>query len=472
MNRLPAEILCEIFLYSVLLSSRFSLSVQSSSRESIRTPLRVSHVCQTWRRLALSDGRIWSYLEVDPSCFRSPGPEVLRDIFDAWIVRSKKAPLGFGVRFDFSEDSPREEELRCAVHIATTLVKQHYRWEDIVFDWAWKDGHSPSGVGTSSIVGMPMLTSLRMSYGRQSRITFDFGQSPRLRTVNIRGNFSVSACEGTLQCLKEFSTLVFRDGGGATDTVRSCQNFLASAPYLDELHLDFGEGLSRLTSPLEDNRPVYPGLRHLMLFSEKGLAEDFLDNVTLPSLHSLYYCSDSPQGGQKLLQFIERSLPPLTYLAVDAPFVSQDTVIPCLRLLPSLEQLELAGTFVSARFLRRLSVPATPTDTICPGIKALSVYFVQSPEDYEACAEALISMLDTRASIAPTFRDARIHKLGNDEVVDVSHFRERDQRAGGWLLMKILVGNIHRPFTSGNNGGVSSKVASHLHSSLTLSLVL
>ena len=258
-----------------------------------------------------------------------------------------------------------------------------------------------------------MLTSLRWTCKHLSHTTTDLGQSSQLRSILLEGNFGISATEGTLYLLIEPSKLVFRDNYKAEDVIRSCWNFLAVAPFLEELYLVFEDGLNLLSSPLDNNRPVHHGLRRLRLHPSKG-SDDFIDNVTPPSLVALKIpCAVAPfeqvdrRPCLKLLHFFERSLPPLMYFDIGASGCHdfEDSFIPCLKLLPTLEQLHVAMAPVSMRLLHELTVPESGNGNIvCPALKVLIFHRLECL-DTVACAEVLISTLESRARITTTFRD-------------------------------------------------------------------
>ena len=445
LNGLPPETLREIFFFAVLLNARSDQL----------TPVRISRVCRNWRDACLSDGRLWSYLQLDHNTSSPRFSERAKDIFDTWIARSGQAPLNYKVSFDFKRYRPGEDGIKCAIHIVTTLIKEHKRWRDVDFYWAW-EFEFPIDIGPFIATSLPMLTSLRVAYKRQSHITIDLGQSSHLRSVDLNGNFSISAGEGTLHHLKERSTLAFRDNYKAEDVIRSCQNFLGVAPFLEELYLIFEHGLSLPSSPLDNNRPVYHGLRRLRLFPSNG-SDDFIDNVTLPSLVALEIpCGVSPfemverRPCLKLLHFFERSLPPLTSLDIGASGCRdfEDSFIPCLKLLPTLEQLQVIVAPVSVRFFNELTVPESGDGSIvCPKLEALCFRDLKCL-DSAVCAEALISMLESRARITATFRDIRFAGPGFtvDSTIRPSRLREYDQETKALLLKNLMVGKIRHHF--------------------------
>ena len=443
MDKLPSEILCEIFFRAVSIATESYKLMPKCDR---RTPLFISHVCRTWRDIALSDGRLWSYLHINLSALRSARKKNgLRIIFDTWIARSGTAPLNYTIGWDFERASPSKEGVKCAVHIATTMIKERHRWADVDFLGALEYG-CPEDRGPLRLTDMPMLTKIRLIYKSHRRLTFDLGRSPQLRRVELYGNFAIAASERSLRHLREPSSLRFQGDYKAEDVVQSCQNFLAIAPFLEELHLDFEDRL-RPSDPLGGYRPVYIGLRRLSLSPRYG-PEVFVDNVVLPSLEALHFACKAQEGGQKLLRFFERSLPPLTHLSIRGDCAHEDFLIPCLGLLPALKDLQVAWASMSTRFFRELSVQGNEIGGItCPLLEAFHLSVISCLEDPVACAEALISMLESRATITKTFENVCILALRPSPTVHPSRLREYDQEKRETFFTDLKVGQVQVPFS-------------------------
>ncbi|OCB86643.1 hypothetical protein A7U60_g6322 [Sanghuangporus baumii] len=93
MDRLPFEILSDIFLRAIL--HHFDLKSAPASAEFINGPLRISHVCRIWREIAVNDGRLWSHLTLGG--WTGYRREIRKPIFDTWLARSKEAHLITGL---------------------------------------------------------------------------------------------------------------------------------------------------------------------------------------------------------------------------------------------------------------------------------------------------------------------------------------------------------------------------------------
>ncbi|KAL5483546.1 hypothetical protein ACEPAI_8778 [Sanghuangporus weigelae] len=142
---------------------------------------------------------------------------------------------------------------------------------------------------------------------------------------------------------------------------------MEAAPFLEELHIIF-DGL--------------PGLRRLSIAHNLDpryvrCNELFLEYVTLPSLDALQFSyefrDDSP------VNFVKRSLPPLTYLSIDCENVREDAVIESLRLLPTLTEFRYHFWFTSADFFRGLTV-TDRTHLTCPVLETLYLHRITSFE--------------------------------------------------------------------------------------------
>lgn len=443
MQKLPPEILSKIFLQTVLLVRLDS--GWGSTRRTIAAPLRISHVSETWRDIALCDGRLWSRLYIDSYALENAwGKCDFRVVFDTWIARSGRAPLNYVIKWNFKRSHPGEEGIKRAVHIVTILIKEHHRWGNVNLDCRWEYAF-PEDLGPFYFTDMPMLKSLRLWLAHQPRFTLDLGRSSQLKEVKLHGNFSIIASESPLRHLKEPSRLSFRDDYNPEDTVRSCQNFLSITPFLEELHLNFDYGL-QLLSPLDNNPPAYRGLRRLKLFPYQG-AEVFIDNVTLPSLEALHFPCDGRDGGQKLLNFLERSLPPLIYLSIHEGCAHEENLIPCLRLLPTLEHLYVTSPPASTRFFRELTIRDNESGNItCPLLEALHMYDIKPLEDSDSCIESLITMLESRSRISKAFEKVWFCPLRWRETIYPSRLREYDEKTKEGLFSGLEVGQIWKPF--------------------------
>ena len=168
MEALPIEILCDIFLLSLPHNGISSLNEIPfiSSNESILTPLNISHVCRTWRNVALAYGELWSYLRIrfDNRCwkFKTQRNRYL-NIIDTWLSRTNDSPINFVVHCSLNCHGCEmdDEAYSDAERIVISLVEHQNRWKDVYFYWRCvKISRETSR--RLALDNMPMLTSLCM----------------------------------------------------------------------------------------------------------------------------------------------------------------------------------------------------------------------------------------------------------------------------------------------------------------------
>ncbi|KAL5505003.1 hypothetical protein ACEPAH_7666 [Sanghuangporus vaninii] len=421
LNKFPPEILSHIFSEAVP-GEDWDCHFQVC----VKVPLRISQVCRVWHDVAVSDGRLWSYLFINVNTLRLC--KHAKVLFDTWLERSEGASLNYTLEFDFGLQL--EEVEFVAVDMTKALVSQQHRWENIKIIW------SPNLPGDDALhlylTNMPKLTSLNLEMTQPTYFSIDFGQSSRLRAVRLSGDFDLKPCDETHRLLRSSSTLTFQVVYLKDDTVCSCLNFMEAAPFLDELHIIFdGYIESSISVRSERENPVLvPGLRRLSITHGSGPHYStrqvmILDFVTLPSLNALEFSSEF--RGETLVNFLKRSLPPLTYLAIDCLRVQEDALIESLRLLPTLTEFRYLCTLISARLFHELTV-ADRTNLICPALETLYLRRIKIFGYEPLCIGALISMLESRAQISESFQTIKFIEGGHQNEYDVSALRDASER--------------------------------------------
>ncbi|KAL5499189.1 SEC23 [Sanghuangporus vaninii] len=297
---------------------------------------------------------------------------------------------------------------------------------------------------------MPLLTSLSLDFS-PLRITIDLGQSPQLRRVNFRGDFDLLPIQGPLQLLTLPSKLNFAGECLKKSAIVSCLNFLEAAIFLEELIIYFNGISSPPTSPSNDGCQFVSGLRRLKL---NNYARGILDNVTLPSLEVFSFGSIivsgedrseiifSDDGFDFLVDFFRRSRPPLTYLSLVGASAHADIIIPILRMLPTLRHLELHNAYPSARLYDELTITS---HTVCPAIESLQITALQQA----VCADALVTMLKSRAQIMDSFKTVRFYSASSyDKPIETAHLGEYDDSVLEELSLGFIVGETPKEFAS------------------------
>jgi len=128
-RRLPIEILGEIFqLACTYLPMQDSISLSSA-------PLLFTHVCSTWRSVAISKTSLWSFIAVriaDPVSNTSKGLLLLVEL---WLQRSGTSPLRLLIKCEVEENQHREHNFY--LRLLDSLVPHFLRWKDVIFDNAY-----------------------------------------------------------------------------------------------------------------------------------------------------------------------------------------------------------------------------------------------------------------------------------------------------------------------------------------------
>ncbi|KAL5522550.1 hypothetical protein ACEPAG_8566 [Sanghuangporus baumii] len=343
MNRLPFEILSDVFLMAILRHLDFKSA--PASAEFINAPLRIYHVCRLWREVALNNGQLWSHLTLGG--WAGYQIKIRKPMFDTWFARSGEAPLNYRINLNTSVQDYNEFD-----GIVNQLVSQQHRWRDVQFGWfnicLSEDNHE------FHLTNMPLLTSMSLDIGYPLHTTIDFGHSSQLTAVNIRGDFDLLPIQRPLQLLTLPCKLTFTGECLKRNAIVSCLNFLKAAILLEELTIYFDKVPYLPTSPSNDNCQFAVGPRCLKLNYARGI----LDNVNIPSLEVLS-CDSYPKvkdGSEVFVDFFRRSRPPLTYLSLKRDSGHEDIAIPILQMLPTLIHLELFDVYVSTRFYRKLTI--------------------------------------------------------------------------------------------------------------------
>ncbi|KAJ3526124.1 hypothetical protein NMY22_g10291 [Coprinellus aureogranulatus] len=334
----------------------------------------VSHVCRTWRTLALREKRLWSYLrftigpfgmnlppeddndEMDSAVYREwcERVETLRQNVKAWLDRSSPCPLA--LEMDYEDGLTHDELLNDKYHpeaarkyeaLVATLCQFSTRWQSL------RCIVQP-GVVDASIIRLfdrphghfPILNSVNICVGDDNRgnynhvpklTTSDIFSAPSLREVSLYG------CLGDIAAAKARSTtsihnsvahldfhpivLVEEDGTSsnhglyptqALDTLSLLPNLISIVLRLD------------VRRPLDLPLPSPVTLRHLTsmsIISGLPLPKGFGQCLDLPSLTTLHLdclgfgmgAAKDNSGQAELLLLFGRQLKELSFFHATMP---------------------------------------------------------------------------------------------------------------------------------------------------------
>ncbi|KAL5480546.1 hypothetical protein ACEPAI_1816 [Sanghuangporus weigelae] len=401
MQGLPPEIICDIFKCS--LPARISAG-NILYDESVRAPLLISHVCSSWRSLALSTGELWCQLCIDyESSEREKRRKMMLEVFQTWLLRSKSCPLNYLFYCDLGEEEDIEVH-HYAERIMTMFLAEQHRWADVHFSCN-EVQLSPEFPGIV-LTDMPILTSLSLSSEIETmsrRPLINVTKSSRLKSLRLYGNYDLELGTKPFFALTEPSKLEFSSNVPRCFDTFSIICFLRNAPFLSEFHVDsFCTWDDLPPGPTNHTPLLLHELRALKLGGHYA-AEYVLERVTLPYLTALLYEDDSyGPGDRSLLNFFERSRPPLTFLEIRGIDLFEDTAT-ILQSLPGLMDLRIKHTIISIQLFHTLTIKEDRQVT-CPALSSLWLEELDLTSTRSAGIEALISMVKSRQGSLVPFR--------------------------------------------------------------------
>ncbi|EJD04746.1 uncharacterized protein FOMMEDRAFT_153822 [Fomitiporia mediterranea MF3/22] len=391
-DTLPLETLGDIF----------HECVRDSHREwqSVTVPIKISSVCRRWRNVSLSLGVLWTYLD----CYLPVwGRDNWIEIFSTWLHRSNRAPLNYSVTCDFKY---HHSESFIGERIVLMLIDHQWHWGDVYFYWRFYMSPSFPGI---RLTNMPMLTSLRLYVQLWKGCVgngdgnINLEQSSKLEYLHLDGQFHLGIGDRSMYLSARSVDL---DSGAASPSnvaPSMCLKFLEVAPNLNQLRINI-HGTHKQTND-EDHALISHNLKRFALSGTRSHL--VIDKLVLPALTGLLYRDfASRNGGEILSAFIQRSLPPLTYLELDGNCADEATITFILPLLPLLQAIFLKHCTVSARLFQLLSVPsgtdkghralATSNRIMCPNLSYFSFddYYIVGEE--RECVSVLCTMLKSR----------------------------------------------------------------------------
>ncbi|EJD04958.1 uncharacterized protein FOMMEDRAFT_145642 [Fomitiporia mediterranea MF3/22] len=365
----------------------------------------ISHVCRSWRGVSLSSGALWSHLSIKfTDRYKSKEWEAMVEVFDTWLQRTNGSALNFMIYFALRKtDDDRIH--RMSEYVVTTFLAHQRRWRDVVLRCF---GLLPSSefAGINAI-DMPMLTSLALDVifsGYQKMCTVCVGESPLLKHLQVGDAFDLETSDGAGQNLSEASRSLLRTRYSLHNATRLCLDLLKATPCMTAIRFMYRATLDKEV----ETEMTTSNLKALMLPPEGS--NQIINKLTLPSLKILRCGRPFTLWTEVgFLDFTRRSMPPLTHLRLFSE--DEDTLIPALHLLPTLQVLSLENTRVSAKFFQALalttdtSTAAGTVDTsrsnLCPALLSLRLHGLYMWDDTDAfeCVKAMLMMFKSRENV-------------------------------------------------------------------------
>ncbi len=157
-------------------------------------------VCKYWRTVALSTPQVWSAFHLELYECRYTKVARLPTFVDAFLQRSKNAPLTLTILLPFESQIYDPAEFDASVPVRTVLQKAmecQERWKDVVLgmrvpEWAF---HPPVDftirLGDMKILNrLVILNSLDWDVDGERRM--DLGPCPQLETIKVTGSWKSS----------------------------------------------------------------------------------------------------------------------------------------------------------------------------------------------------------------------------------------------------------------------------------------
>lgn len=371
-GRLPREIISEILSRVCEVDSAADLNVESTTL----TPLRLSHVSRLWRDIAVSTSRLWKHLQVVVK--RSDIKSAL-ELVKLWVPRRKSQPLKIDVFFRdehgpfiiYPQDSIN---LFCIVTKTAGSLRKGLNYD---LDKAYFESHVKAG----SSGMLPFIEERYLwYYGADSAPNKEDVHKVPLMVRGVRravDEFGFGYHEPLTGSLTRLELL---DTNGIT-CLSTTELLIILAEFRQlryfSVHLDHGDtppeeqviAINLLTFKLSWAYTVDPG--------------EVFDHLYAPAVTEMELSGDVPAGAawNNLFDFIERSRPPLTTLALehfDASAVIT-RLADCLALCSELESLWLEQCIVDDDFIASIGRPSPiARDSV---LSRLSVFGLVSAED-------------------------------------------------------------------------------------------
>lgn len=317
-RRLPSEILSDIFIKS--LPDDWKVDIPSYRR----AVLLPGQICIQWRSTALSTGRLWSAVNIN-LFKRSNFP---RDVALAqtWLKRSGAHPVS--IKF-VAIKVPNYD----ATQIFSIIVAHCQRWRRAAFVLP----SSMLNVLLPATRCLPNLEALSISSahadagGEDGTDTWKF--APKLRSLEIGRNIEVNSLQVPWA---QLTTIHLRNSTPmeSVQILRQCPQLVVCKSWLRSA------GVDAEVSPF-----LHPHLSKLSVEMTGSQSFDhFFDCFVLPALCDFDYHQESggPWKQRQFNSLLSRSLCFLRKLSISCSSQSNaEEVLECLRLAPSLIELEL-----------------------------------------------------------------------------------------------------------------------------------
>ncbi|KAF8150216.1 hypothetical protein B0H34DRAFT_826608 [Crassisporium funariophilum] len=375
LRRLPPEVQQEIFIHCLPTDNYAVMAVSEA-------PMLLTHVCNSWRQLALATPRLWSSIHIpipsdnpqfyclDYPDYPSTADEMVEKRSEAvqnWIERSGVCPLDISLNeWDGISYGNGYRD-----RVVDSIIFSSARWRKLSLTGP---PIAMSRIAALSASDVPFLESLRINCSRSFAPTSggllspwsnsDVFRAPRLCRLNLVrvqediANFPIRWSQITHLSLEGNSW-----GSVAFLTVPKLAKLLQSCGSLISCRFEVGYTEGDLDS---ENLPriSLPFLETLSIHETVNLST-FFKRLDVPALRGVEFHSNvwSVHESAALLTLLSRTNACIQTLVTDTQPFSREMFLECIRCCPSLKSLTLKPSPASMPSLPPWGLGSTPSTT-------------------------------------------------------------------------------------------------------------
>ncbi|KAJ7147822.1 hypothetical protein C8R43DRAFT_1108180 [Mycena crocata] len=404
-RRLPAEILCEIFVSFSLSANTLGSLTEELDNLAKSNLMQLSKVCSNWHNLITGTSSLWSHIAVNLSYWPSGGPHL--DL----LKRSLGRAGGHLLTITFCSTSGYSSTMRESVF--ALLAEHSQRWQSLALyikDWSHVPNLSLVEGRLDNLEALSFMFLSRNTPSAEQVAVFE--TAPRLTRVSIiaqhlrccpllpwsqLGTFTYNAMR--TDDIVPFFTLMRNAQPGTVFEVRNFSaDRLSPLPPITSAVATFDLMTSR------NSMDGGPSLRQAI--------GDVLDSLTLPHLQNLNLKPDFPTTLPLLwpaTQFAGLSHrssfgDTLRSLNICYVTITEDDLILSLTSLSSLQCLTISDerwgvVLLTDALLRRLTLTSDPGSSLATQLK-----FLDCTSVFKFSTQAYLDFAMARTAHAPSFR--------------------------------------------------------------------
>ncbi|KAJ6608609.1 hypothetical protein B0H10DRAFT_520341 [Mycena sp. CBHHK59/15] len=390
-QRVPPEIIAEIFLWSAQLEARWSelwIQLHSSDSREVerrqsdlieprihRAPMLFGEICREWRNVALTTPRLWNSIAL--RCSTPTDLQCNVHLCDTWLKRSGMLPLSIRV---YRDSCARLSIVTCTTHyenLLKTILPYANRWRWLHLDFP---SHSYHIFDRLSPAAVPRLESLSVVHSDEPPNALyprwtGFQVTPKLYDLKFDRIGAANIRVGVDQPTFAWSQLTRIEVGDCS--VDDCLAILAQAPVAKICVFGVERG-----SHLEAHVITHPTLQTLTIKSSVTL-RSFWNRLKCLSLSTLVVRMEGhPETAEDLPHFIARCSGTIEDFTLRGSGLNDSQFLACLHNMPILRNLYVsehgAGTQLTDRLWESLSISRP---RLIPKLESLTLAGGQSFRD-------------------------------------------------------------------------------------------